>query len=405
MNRRYVVLALATAGIVSIVAGLAVLAGGGPASPPKLAGPISSAAGTLTPGTMAVLAYNDLGMHCMGQDNSELMILPPYNNLHAQVVRRGGEPRIVTSGITVKYTIPSNTHSADKDNFWTYAPALLGVTLPPDVGLTGNRLSGTMTPTGDNEWAATGIPITPIDDMGRENPYPLATVTVVQNGAEVGRTQAVVPVSWEMNCQICHNTPGISVATDILRKHDQLHGTTLENQKPVLCAGCHADNALGLAGKPGVSNLSSAMHLAHASRMAAAHLDVDCYACHPGIRTQCQRDVHASRGMTCNSCHVSMTAVGNPARRPWIDEPRCGNCHTRSGFEFEQPGLLFKQSKGHMGVHCGACHGSPHAITPTVTDTDNLEASAVQSHTGIINTCTTCHTSTPSDPFPHRQDD
>jgi hypothetical protein len=387
--------------LVLIAGAVWVVRGAGAATTPRAQSPVVT--NILTPSQMAVLAWNDLGMHCMGQDNSELMILPPYNNLHAQVIdRTHGSPEIVSSGVTVRYTIPSNTHSADKDNFWTYAHALLGVTLQPNIGLTGNGLSGTMAPTGDNDWAATGIPITPIDDSGRENPYPLATVTVIRNGAEVARTQAVVPVSWEMNCQICHNTPGISVATDILRRHDQLHGTTLESQKPVLCAQCHADNALGLPGVTGVSNLSSAMHTAHAPRMAAANLAMDCYACHPGFRTQCLRDVHFSAGKDCHFCHGTMADVGNPARNPWVDEPRCGNCHVRAGFEFEQPGLLFKQSKGHRGIHCGACHGSPHAITPTVMDTDNLQANAVQGHPGIINTCTTCHSTTPSDPFPHR---
>ncbi len=374
--------------------------GSGPAASPR---PSPVVANILTPSTMAVLAFNDLGMHCMGQDNSELMILPPYNNLRAQVIdRTHASPEIASSGITVRYTIPSNTHSADKDNFWTYANALLGVTLAPDIGLTGNGLSGSMVPTGDNDWVATGIPITPIDDNGQENPYPLAMVTVLRNGIEVARTQAVVPVSWEMNCQLCHETPGISVATDILRKHDQLHGTSLESQKPVLCASCHSDNALGAPGVAGVSSLSAAMHGAHAPRMATANLAVDCYACHPGIRTQCQRDVHYSNGHNCNFCHGSMADVADPARRPWIDEPHCSNCHTKAGFEFEEPGKLYKESKGHRGIHCGACHGSPHAITPTVMDVDNLQANAVQGHPGKINNCTTCHQTTPGDPFPHR---
>ena len=47
-----------------------------------------------------VLGYNELGMHCMNQDFSEMCILPPYNTLKAQVIyRRGEEPRIVTSGV------------------------------------------------------------------------------------------------------------------------------------------------------------------------------------------------------------------------------------------------------------------------------------------------------------------
>lgn len=87
-------------------------------------------------GQMVVLGYNDLGMHCLNQDYSELVILPPFNTLHAQVIDRSGEdPRIVTSGITVNYRLPNNTHSADKINFWQYAQALFGVVLPPNVGL------------------------------------------------------------------------------------------------------------------------------------------------------------------------------------------------------------------------------------------------------------------------------
>ena len=356
-----------------------------------------------------VLAFNNLGMHCMNQDFSEMLILPPYNTLHAQVIdRTHGSPEIVTSGVRVEYSIPSNTRSVDKTNFWTYCNALLGVTLAPNVGLTGHGMAGLMTPTpGGNDFSVTGIPITPIEDSGRENPYPLATVTVRQNGTIMGTTQAVVPVSWEIGCNICHNTPGISTATDILRAHDRLHGTQLEQHKPVLCAACHADVALGAPGQPGVSNFSSAMHTAHAPRMEQAHLANECYACHPGVRTLCLRDVHLSRGLNCNSCHTSMAAVGNPNRRPWIDEPRCGGCHQAQHptWEFEEPGKNFNESRGHRGVMCAACHGSPHAITPTITAADNVQAITAQGHAGRIDTCNVCHSQTPSDPFPHRLTD
>jgi len=356
-----------------------------------------------------VLGFNDLGMHCMNQDCSEFLILPPFNNLHAQVIdRTHGSPEIVTNGITVQYVMPTNTRSADKTNFWTYANALLGVNLPPNIGLTGNGLSGPMTRVaGRTDFAATGIPVTPIDDNGRENPYPLATVTVRQNGVIMGTTQVVVPVSWEISCNLCHNAPGVSTATDILEDHDRLHGTTLVNQKPVLCAACHADVALGAPGLPGVSNFSSAMHTAHAPRMAELGLKNECYACHPGIRTLCQRDIHLSRGMACNDCHVSMLAVGDPGRRPWIDEPLCGSCHQADHptWEFEEPGKLFKESRGHRGIMCASCHGSPHAITPTITAADNVQAITAQGHAGRIDTCTVCHSEVPSDPFPHRLTD
>ncbi|HRX84369.1 MAG TPA: hypothetical protein P5572_05055 [Phycisphaerae bacterium] len=354
-----------------------------------------------------ILACNDLGMHCMNSDFSEMMVLPPFNTLHAQIIRRSGEePDIITGGVTVRYTIPGNTHGADKSNFWNYWQPIFGLPAPPDFGLAGLGLSGTMSPTGHNDWNAVGIPLVPIDDTGRENPYPLATLTVLSGSTVQARTQVVVPVSTEMSCFICHNTPGISTATDILRAHDRLHGTTLEQQKPVLCASCHADNALGLPGEPGVSNLSAAMHTAHAPRMGpAGNLTEVCYACHPGVRTQCQRDVHLANGMTCTQCHGNMVAVGNPAREPWVDEPRCGTCHARPGFEFEQPNTLYRDSVGHKNVHCYACHGSPHAITPTVTPLDNIQANYVQGHPGTIDTCTVCHSGGPPGGFFHKRDD
>lgn len=361
--------------------------------------------GGVSPGKYIVLGYNDLGMHCMNQDFSTLMILPPYNTLHAQVIeRRGEEPRIVSSGVTVEYSIPGNTDSTDDTNFWDYAPALFGIaSLPANIGLTGHGLSGTMSPTGDNDWSVTGIPITPIDDDGNENAYQLSKIVVKAAGQEVASTQAVVPVSWEISCDLCHvpNT-GETVDMDILRDHDRLHSTHLVDNTPVMCGSCHAQAPLGTTGAPGVPSLSHAMHSSHATRMASANLAVNCYACHPGVRTQCLRDIHLANGKDCLDCHGDMNAVGDSSRSPWVDEPRCGDCHTRQGFEFEQPGKLYRESKGHHGVHCAACHGSPHAITPTVTDADNVQAIAIQGHAGTIDKCSVCHTETPDDEFDHR---
>lgn len=354
---------------------------------------------------MVVLGYNDLGMHCMNSDFSELLILPPYNTLHAQVIRRGREPDVVTGGVTVRYFIPRNTHAADKSNFWEFQTALLGTNLPANVGLAGARLRGNMTVNPSGDWSVTGIPIVPSDDTGRENPYPLATIEVRSGSTLMARTQAVVPVSTEMSCHLCHNRPGVSVATDILARHDELHQTNLLSQRPVLCAGCHADNALGLPGQPGVPNLSAAMHGAHADRMGSIGIPESCYACHPGVRTQCQRDVHFANDIHCTACHGDMVAMGNPARRPWIDEPRCGTCHTRPEFQFEEPGKLFRDSVGHGGVHCSACHGSPHAITPTITAVDNAQAMQLQGHAGTIDTCTVCHDPGPPDVFEHHRPD
>jgi hypothetical protein len=359
--------------------------------------------GGVISGSLVVFGYNDLGMHCMNQDFSEIMVLPPFNNLHAQVISRAGEPRILSSGVNVSFSIPGNTHSADKTNFWQYAGATLGLSPAANVGLTGTGLSGAMTATLNGDFAATGIPVTPITDAGAENAYQLATITATTSTA-TARTQAVVPVSWELSCNLCHNTPGKSVAQDILQKHDSLHRTHLATSTPVTCGKCHRQpplEALGIHGDSSLPTLSRAMHASHSSRMASAGLAVSCYACHPGVRTQCQRDVHYSAGMTCTSCHISMDAVAEPSREPWTTLPHCGDCHRVVGHQYEQANTLYRNSRGHHNVTCESCHGSPHAITPTVVSADNVQAIALQGHAGAINTCTVCHTSQPDDSFPH----
>jgi hypothetical protein len=373
-------------------------------------------------GPMVVLGFNDLGMHCMNDRFNEICILPPYNNLHAQVIARGEEPRIVTSGVTVSYNVPGNTRSSTKTDFWQYAHALFGATLKPDVGLTGNGLSGNMNTTGNGDWAATGIPITPIQDDGSTNAYALSNISVTARNTLQARTVAVVPVSWEIRCDLCHNTPGVTVASDILIRHDRLHGTDLQHHKPVLCASCHADPALGTLGVPGVKSMSSAMHGSHASRMALLSGNPNapanaCYACHPGKVTDCQRDVHKAKGITCGDCHspgwntpprrqdwqFAMATVGNPNRTAWVDEPTCGSCHSKRNpsFDYEEPGKLFKVSRGHHGVLCASCHGSPHAVVPAVTAPDNQQSIALQGKAAPLGKCSVCHRTTPDDRFTH----
>ena len=205
-------------------------------------------------GQYLVIAQNDLGMHCMQRDYRYFMILPPFNTVHAMVIKRGfPEPDIVKpkASDSVEIYIPSNTTSIDKTNWWEHAPALLGVNNPADIGITGSADSGQMTPDSAQKiWEITGMPMTPMNDAGIDNPYPLATVVYKKQGTEQARTQMVVPVSWELNCSLCHGNPvpGENTDLDVLQDHDRLHGTNLEAMAPVACSSCHADPALGAPG-------------------------------------------------------------------------------------------------------------------------------------------------------------
>ena len=124
-----------------------------------------------------MIGWNDLGMHCSNKDFSTFVILPPYNNVTAQVIRAGDAvnlPAVITSDLRVAYEIPGNTYSIGKTNFWDYEDQIFGVNLSPNIGLTGNGLSGDMTAESDH-FTVTGIPITPYqdDDLVNEDPFQL----------------------------------------------------------------------------------------------------------------------------------------------------------------------------------------------------------------------------------------
>lgn len=352
-------------------------------------------------GGYVVLGWNDLGMHCMSPSYEAICILPPYNNMFAHLIRRAEHPEVITQGVTLNYRFPANSYSVGKVNFWTYAQALFGVLLPPNIGLTGLGLTGNMTATG-LAFVAEGIPLTPYEDAAPtvEQPYQFAEVTATGTGGVLDVTTFVAPTSVEMHCDQCHSGGGRPVFDNILAKHDEEEHTNLLNSKPVLCANCHADAALGKPGVPGLPSLSLAMHGFHADEVPT----VSCYACHPGQKTQCLRGAMFIAGKTCTDCHGSLSQVAssiNAGRRPWLDEPKCGTCHDAN--HAENPGKLYKQSTGHGGLYCSVCHNSPHAELPTVQPRDAVQAQRVQGASTFIKDCSVCHTVTPAGAGPHGQ--
>lgn len=357
-----------------------------------------------------LIGWNDLGMHCYDLDYSILSILPPYNTLWAQVIRRGDPPQRVTGGITVTYRFPNNTRSDNKTNFWEYEDKLFGVPLEPNMGLAGFGLAGEMEQR-DDYFIAEGIPITEFSDSAPTTPEYLQMAELVAtdsaSGQELATTRVVAPVSSEMRCDTCHNeSDSGDFRQDILEEHDDEEGTTLLAQansgNPVLCAACHADPALGASGEPGVSTLSAAMHHKHAEEMPADPDLQDCYACHPGPDTRCLRDVMSTEyGMTCVDCHEGgMQALGEDSRTPWLDEPRCESCHDPQ--YAENPNTLYRFSLGHGGLYCESCHNSTHAILPSREDRDNAQAYALQGFYGTIQDCRVCHTVQPESGGPHQ---
>lgn len=360
-----------------------------------------------------VLTWNDLGMHCYNRDFQDLAVLPPYNTLWAQVVLRADPPQIVTGGITVEYSFPQNTYSVGKSNFWDYDVSLFGVDLPDNIGLTGKGLAGEMDLHGDH-FAADGIPLTEYNDGDHNTrvPYQLAEIVVKDlNGNELARNTVVAPVSTEMRCDNCHYDGAFDISTgrietNILSLHDDEnqseyppgHTGPLMDRRPILCAECHASNALAAPGVAGIPNLSEAMHEKHKEEVPDT--TAGCYNCHPGPDTKCLRDVMSAQyGMTCIDCHGTMLRVSqNP--NPWLIEPRCDDCHDDAGYEQDQ--ALYRMSKGHSGIYCEACHDSTHAIALSAQPEDAIKFINLQGHTGTLTACTACHLTTPTSGGPHQ---
>ncbi len=350
-----------------------------------------------------VFAWNDLGMHCLNPKYDSAVILPPYNTLWAQVVKRGIKPEIATAGITVTYSIVSNAFSygktasstgADYKQFWDNCLALFGITLVHDTGLNledpniHNGLSGDMILKNDH-FQANGIPIVPVNDSGVWDPFQVAEITVYDSlNNVIAQTRTTMPTSDEINCGKCHASPALE---DILQKHDAAENTSLSASKPVLCASCHGSPALGGSG-PGSSGkyLSEAIHGFHSDKNAV------CYECHPGAVTKCSRSVkHTSSDGNCNHCHGTMSNVAGTitahTRTPWVNEPQCLTCHTGVA-DVDTGAVLYRNANsGHGGIYCTACHGSPHAMTPSSKDQDNYQSVQYQSKAKTIGSCGVCH--------------
>jgi hypothetical protein len=371
-----------------------------------------------------VIGWNDLGMHCISPNYEEMAILPPSNNLFAQVIQRGDPPRIVTSGISLEYSILNNRTVDGKTNFWEYVYRLFGASPQPGIGLTGNGLSGMMQPVGDH-FEATGIPVLPYDDSTRRkpmkwNPYQTAVIKMKDGSGRISmkKIEVVLPVSDELNCAKCHAagmdatlhiTDTGTVEGNILAAHDYYHGQAgvsdigpnLYDSRPVLCATCHASNALGMPGNPSYASVSQAIHGWHAQ-----FPDAGCYDCHPGAVTQCLRTAIQGMGYqgtepSCPSCHGDMTQVAtsiSQGRQPWLEEPSCEQCH---GVNYSTGQGLYRHSKGHGGVYCAACHNSPHAWWPSKLRVDNIQPKKLQRNPYAVARCRTCHTKKQQSNNPH----
>jgi hypothetical protein len=420
-----------------------------------------------------LIAANDLGMHCISDCDEMFSFLPPANTLEAQLVRRGPKPVLVTEGVVLSYKVePGFENPANHVRFWEFCESLYGVKLEKNVGLAGKGLSGRFDfLAAEGIFQAKFIPVVPYRDDGTYCAYPVFYVEARKAGTDslLMSTKVVAPVSSEAYCYKCHGgsprwkgVSGISTETagNILSAHDRNHKTTLYNDalagKPKLCQSCHADPALGAAGKESQLSFSSSIHGWHANYLSGLS-DESCTMCHPiafsGV-TRCLRGVHGG-GMDrvlCSRCHGTLedlalsmlngekdkpgakrliknisprmadSASQIAQREPWLKEPDCLACHV----DFTRPvhgsvafnhwnettEELYRKSNDNALIRCNLCHGSTHAEYPALNPHDTyrdviqpMQYSGMPYTIGANKSCAVCHLKEMRDPIHHENMD
>jgi hypothetical protein len=246
-----------------------------------------------------------------------------------------------------------------------------------------------------NWFAADGIPLSPIDDFGRTNSFPLmrvqartkTTALTGSSGQIIASMDAVVPVSGETSCYKCHTSSvdggggyaadvafggsprsgtkfTVAVAANdtsnnpaavkrewaadmnIIRLHDAKYGTTLQTANPVSCQVCHYTPALDLAhkgplgpGDAGANTRDQKVHKSNSRVMHSFHGQfTDLFPNMPPPSDSRRKD--STGKLTVNAF---VTGILNQT---------CYQCH---------PGANTKCLRGAMftgGMICNDCHGS-----------------------------------------------
>ena len=407
-----------------------------------------------------LLAWNAKGMHCVSDADRYFSFAAPGNDIHAVLIRRGETPERMTDGITLQYRMDEAfTNPAAHSDFWKHARTLVGKDLDPGEGLFGKRVADTLDyDDASGAYVARGVPVMPYAEDGRFMPYPLMTVSAVDDGGNIlAETKIPVPVSTEMSCRLCHGggwrmdgRAGLSdeTAENILAVHDRMNKTELlksaRSGNSVGCQSCHREGAPQL-------NLSAALHGFHANYLTDQG-PAACASCHPGRPegiTRAYRGIHRTVGLDCTNCHgemadhalsllvaeqqagkasagkmmarltpMTMESVGEiRPRKPWANEPDCLTCHRN----FQPPEALdafnswtastedlYRMRTGGAGLMCAACHGSPHALYPADNpfgnDRDNIPPVQYQGMPypmGANRNCKVCHTRDMTDEMHH----
>ncbi|MEZ5502059.1 MAG: hypothetical protein R3E50_05150 [Halioglobus sp.] len=274
---------------------------------------------------------------------------------------------------------------------------------------------------GVNWFEAAGIPMSPFDDRGRQNPFPLVRVEASAAGTVLSTSDVVLPVSSETSCTNCHSNPadmpgarstapaeqllaaGLPVANktadplhaagsvpeavsleyaadiNILRLHDLKHGTAYVD--PVDNGGGVVHQADPCFPMQGANGSASCL----LNRALEQHQPVVCQSCHytpaldlaqvgpvagpPGSAANGRNQlVHETNSRVMHNHHGSLTnlfpAIPAPLQNP-VTGAITNQAQRTAALENNcyqcHPGKETKCLRGAMfnaGILCSDCHGT-----------------------------------------------
>lgn len=273
-----------------------------------------------------------------------------------------------------------------------------------------------------DHFTAEGIPLTEFRDSAPTVAYPYQLATVIARSLWRRRSGVPLPLHpFPPRCAATTVTATVSAITlprakwrqHPLALHDKENADEypagfgkLMDHRPVLCATCHASNALGTTGKAGIPNLSKAMHSKHAGvddggDLAAAGNPAAaqnfCYNCHPGPATQCLRDVMSSRGEP--PALPRLDAAGRTESNPVAQGAALRRLSQGSALR-SRPGPLSHVDRAWRRTLCGLSR-QPACDPGNSQPNDAIKFSAGRGHAGTLDTCTVCHATDPTKPGPH----
>jgi hypothetical protein len=393
--------------------------------------PVSVQASTPPPvaGNYTLLAWNDLGMHCMdGMDFSVFTILPPYNTLHAQLKDKSGA--LISTNVKLTYeavadsTGSINTYSDTKTNFWDWVGPLFGLNPAKDVGVnldglaTGTPAPGNMTPSnipalmaynaGYKWFEAEGIPMTPFPDNPQldvngnkiKDFYPTVKVVAKDlSGNVLATTTTVLPVSDEMTCKGCHASTTLTNPARIAAKPVAGWVNDLNPDKDwkrnILRLHDEKQFALDITRNPKIyQNALSAKGYLSGGLLATAdsHHPVLCVACHASNayfdklnKKTVMPGIAGIRAFT-QVLHTLHGTVKDPVTQLALDtsgdRAACYNCHPGSVTQCLRGAMSNAVDSSGKLLSCQSCHG-------------NLSAVGSSARQGWFNepTCESCHNS------------